>query len=60
MDIMESKDRAVMPVFVAVRVGIWLESAHITKVRVEVMLSLGLINRVQHHPNLLRDTSSMP
>ena len=58
--IVESADRALMPVLVVVRVGIWLETAHKIEVRLEVMLSLGLIHRVQQHSSLLRGTSSMP
>ena len=56
----ESADRALMPVSVAVRVGIWLKTSHRTKVRLEVILSLDLINRVQQQARLLRGTSFMP
>ena len=43
----ESSDRALMPASVPVRVGLWLESAHRIEVRLEVILILGLIHRVQ-------------
>ena len=56
----ESADRALMPVSVVVRVSIWLEIDHRTEVRMEVMLSLGLIHRVRQQPSLLKGTSSIP
>ena len=56
---MESAEIALIPALVAVRVGIWLDSAHITEVRLEVMLSLGLNHRVQKQPSLIRGTSSI-
>ena len=56
----ESADRLQMSVSVALRVGIWLETSHRKEVRLEVMLSLGLIHRVQQQPSNLRGTSSMP
>ena len=43
----ESADRALMPSLVVVRVGTWSEIVHKTEVRLEVMLSLGQIHRVQ-------------
>ena len=43
----ESANRALMPSFVAVRVGTWLEAAHRTQVGMVVMLNLGLIHRLQ-------------
>ena len=44
---LESAERELMPISVFVRVGIWLETAPIKEVMVEVMLILGLIQRVQ-------------
>ena len=43
----ECADRELMPVLVAVRVSIWLETSQRIDVRLEVMLNLGLIHRVQ-------------
>ena len=60
MLIVESADRVLMPALVAVKVGTWLETADRTEVRLEVMLSLCLIHRVQQPPSLLRGTDSMP
>ena len=51
---MESADRALMPASVAVTVGTWLRITHRNEVRLEVMLSLGLIHRMKQHPILLR------
>ena len=42
----EREDRALMPVLVEERTGTWSRFAHITGVRMEVMLNLGLIHRV--------------
>ena len=47
----ESADRALMPTSVAVRAGTWLRTAHRTGIRIEVMLSLVLIHRVQQQPS---------
>ena len=58
--IVESADRALMRVSVAIRVVILLETAHWTEVRLEVMLNLGLIHRLKQQPSLLRGTSFMP
>ena len=55
----ESEDRVIMLASVAVRVGTWLETPHRPEVRMEVMLSLGQIHRVQQQPSLLRGTCSM-
>ena len=43
----ESADGLLMHVLVAVRAGTCLRTARITGVRLEVMLNLGLIHRVQ-------------
>ena len=56
----ESVDRALMPVSVAARVGIWLETTHRKEVRQKIMLNLVLIHRVQQQPSLIRGTSFMP
>ena len=45
--IVESEDRALLPASVVVRVYIWSRNVHKTKVRMEVILSLGLTHRVQ-------------
>ena len=57
---MESADRALMPVLVAVRAGTWLRTVHRTGVRLEVMLILGLIHRVKQQLSFLRGTGSTP
>ena len=44
--IVENSDRTQMLVLVVLRVGTWLETGHLTKVRLEVMLSEGLIHRM--------------
>ena len=44
--IVGSANKALMPVFVAARVGIWFETANRTEVKFKVMLNLGLIHRV--------------
>ena len=56
----ESADRALLPAMVVVRVDTWSETVHKTKVRLEVMLSLGLTLRVQLQSSLPRGTDSMP
>ena len=56
----ESVDRTLMLASVAVRLGTWLETAHRIEVRLEVMLILCLIHRVQHQLSLLRGSDSMP
>ena len=49
-----------IPSSIDVREGTWLRSTHIKEVKLEVMLHLGLIHRVQQQPSNLRGTSSMP
>ena len=56
----ESADRALMPITIVVRADTWSESVHRTKVRLDVMLGLGLTLRVHQQPNLQRGTDSMP
>ena len=56
----ESANRELMPSSVVVRAGIWLKSAHTTGINLEVMLSLGLIHRVDQNLSLLRGTGSTP
>ena len=56
----ESADRALMPAAIVVRAGTWLRTSHGIGVRLEIMLSLGLIHRVLQQPSLLRGTGSMP
>ena len=55
---MESADRALMPTSVTVREGTWLRTAHRNEVRLEVMLSLGLIHRMQQLSSFLREKIS--
>ena len=50
----ESADRELMPALVAEITGTWSRTAHRTGVRLEVMLSLGLIHMVQQQSSLLR------
>ena len=56
----ESADRALMPAAIVVRAGTWLRTSHGIGVRLEIMLSLGLIHRVLQQPSILRGTGSMP
>ena len=56
----KSADKALMRASITVRVGTWLEIAHRTEVRLELMLNLGLIHRVQQQPSLVGGRSSMP
>ena len=56
----ESADRALMTVSIEIIAGTWLRTAHRTAVRLEVMLILGPIHRVQLHPVLPRGTNSTP
>ena len=43
----ESADRALMPASVVVKVYTWSKTIHRTKVRLELILSLGLTHRVR-------------
>ena len=56
----ESADKALMPSSVAERLGTWSRTANRTRIRLEVMLSLGRIHRVKQQPILLRGTGSTP
>ena len=47
----KTSDRKLIPTSVAVRAGTWLRTAHRTGIRIEVMLSLVLIHRVQQQPS---------
>ena len=58
--IVKSVDKALMPASVAVIVGNLLRTSHRKEVRLEVMLSLVLIHRMQQQPSILRGTRSTP
>ena len=60
MLIVKSADGALMPISVTVRAGTWLRTAHRKEVRMEVMLRLGLIHRMQRQSSILRGTNSTP
>ena len=56
----DSAYRALMPTSVAVRAGIWLRTTQRKEVRLEVILSLGIIHRMQQQSSLIRGTGSTP
>ena len=56
----KSENRALMLSLDVVRTGTLSRSAHRTGIRLEVILSLGLIHRVKQQSSPLRGTGSMP
>ena len=58
--IVESADMSKMPDSVVVRVDTWSDTVLRIKVRLEVMLSLGLTHKVQQQSSLQRGTDFMP
>ena len=56
----ESAERARMSASIEKRTVTWSRTTHKTRVRLEVMLSLGLIHRVKQQSSLLGETSSVP
>ena len=57
---LDSADKVVMSTSVAVRANTWLRTAYRKEVCLEVMLSLGLIHRMQENLSLLRGIGSNP
>ena len=56
----ESADMVQMPASVVVRVDTWSDTVQKTEVRLELILNLGLTNRVHQQPSLPRGTNFMP